>query len=153
MYRHLARYPRRHHRLLLERVEARGKEEAFAYGPNWSFLLNGYVHLHLLVPLLVTHWSAQPTVGIGVTALVSKTPYSIKAGKIMLAFLCIGVFSATVGPNACGWIYIGESGSVRLRAKTTTLGALGNGITGVVYNVAIPYMLETNRLGVGGSAI
>lgn len=74
----------------------------------------------------------------------------------MLAFLCIGSFSATLGPNACGWIYIGESGSMRLRAKTATIGALGNGILGVTYNIAIPYMLETpgnKGLGVGGSAI
>lgn len=92
-------------------------------------------------------------VGIGVTGLIQETPYSIGTGKIMLGFLCIGVFSAVLGPNGCGWIYIGESGSLRLRAKTATIGTMGNGVVGVVYNVAIPYMLETNRLGVGGSAI
>jgi Sugar (and other) transporter len=93
------------------------------------------------------------TVGIGVTGLVASYPYSVNTGKIMLAFLCIGVYSANLGPNGCGWIYIGESGSLRLRAKTATVGTLGNGIVGVVYNVAIPYMLTENRLGVGGSAI
>ncbi|OJJ45122.1 hypothetical protein ASPZODRAFT_18032 [Penicilliopsis zonata CBS 506.65] len=92
-------------------------------------------------------------IGIGVTALVMGEPYGTQAGKIMLGFLCIGVFSATLGPNGCGWIYIGESGSLRLRAKTATIGTMGNGVVGVVYNVAIPYMLETNRLGVGGSAL
>ncbi|CAK7234794.1 hypothetical protein SBRCBS47491_009069 [Sporothrix bragantina] len=92
-------------------------------------------------------------VGIGVTGLSMKLPYNIMAGHIMLAFLCIGSYSSTLGPNASGWIYIGESGSMRLRAKTTTLGALGNGILGTTYNIAIPYMLQPTRLGVGGSAI
>lgn len=100
--------------------------------------------LHFLIPLLV---------GIGVTGLAMKLPYNIQAGHIMLGFLCIGSYSSTLGPNASGWIYIGESGSMRLRAKTTTLGALGNGILGTTYNIAIPYMLQPTRLGVGGSAI
>ncbi|KAL1887406.1 hypothetical protein Sste5346_010247 [Sporothrix stenoceras] len=92
-------------------------------------------------------------IGIGATGLAMKLPYNIQAGHIMLAFLCIGSYSSTLGPNASGWIYIGESGSMRLRAKTTTLGALGNGILGTTYNIAIPYMLQPTRLGVGGSAI
>ncbi|CAK7207177.1 hypothetical protein SEUCBS139899_009985, partial [Sporothrix eucalyptigena] len=92
-------------------------------------------------------------IGIGVTGLAMKLPYNITAGHIMLGFLCIGSYSSTLGPNASGWIYIGESGSMRLRAKTTTLGALGNGILGTTYNIAIPYMLQPTRLGVGGSAI
>ncbi|KAJ5710641.1 hypothetical protein N7488_004797 [Penicillium malachiteum] len=92
-------------------------------------------------------------VGIGVTGLIKSTPYSTETGKIMLGFLCVGVFSAVLGPNGCGWIEIGESGSLRLRAKTVTIGTMRNGVVGVVSNIAIPYMLETNRLGVGGSEI
>jgi hypothetical protein len=70
----------------------------------------------------------------------------------MLAFLCLGLAGAQYGPSGCGWTYIGESGSLRLRAKTATLGNLGNGILGTAYNVAIPYMLTTSSFGIKGSA-
>jgi hypothetical protein len=69
----------------------------------------------------------------------------------MLGFLCFGAASIQFGPTGVGWTYMGESGSLRLRAKTTVFGALGNGIVGVVYNVAIPYMLTGNAFGVKGS--
>jgi hypothetical protein len=70
----------------------------------------------------------------------------------MLTFLCLGLAGAQDGPSGCGWTYIGESGSLRLRAKTTTLGNLGNGILGTAYNVAIPYMLTTFSFSIKGSA-
>jgi hypothetical protein len=69
----------------------------------------------------------------------------------MLGFLCFGAALIQFGPTGDGWTYMGESGSLRLRAKTTVFGALGNGIVGVVYNVAIPYMLTGSAFGVKGS--
>ena len=74
----------------------------------------------------------------------------------MLAFLCIGAAAVQFGPTGVGWTYMGESGSLRLKAKTTVFGALGNGLVGVVYNVAIPYMVESpsvGGLGIGGSCL
>lgn len=121
----------------------------------WSVFLDGYVANpgYMGDPMTKLETNCIFPVGIGVTGLTRSYPYSTDTGKLMLAFLCIGVYSAYLGPNGCGWIYIGESGSLRLRAKTATIGTLGNGIVGVVYNVAIPYMLKEDSLGVGGSAI
>ncbi len=46
-----------------------------------------------------------------------------------------------MGPGVAGWAYTGESGSARLRAKTTTLGTMGNALIGLVMTTCLPYML------------
>jgi hypothetical protein len=103
-------------------------------------------------PCRISPWpSLTLSVGIGSAAAAFSEPYPQAAGKIMLGFLCFGAALIQFGPTGDGWTYMGESGSLRLRAKTTVFGALGNGIVGVVYNVAIPYMLTGNAFGVKGS--
>jgi SP family general alpha glucoside:H+ symporter-like MFS transporter len=52
-----------------------------------------------------------------------------------------------IGPGVAGYAYVGESGSSRLRAKTTTLGVLGNAIVGLIINVALPWMLNAPSAG------
>lgn len=43
-----------------------------------------------------------------------------------------------------GWAYTGESGSSRLRAKTTTLGTVGNAVVGLIMTTVLPYLLSAD---------
>ena len=57
-------------------------------------------------------------------------PYSLKTTQ-----------TQSTDQNSYSWAYAGESGSVRLRAKTTTLATGGNAIIGTVTNIVIPFEL------------
>ena len=52
-----------------------------------------------------------------------------------------------MGPGVAGYAYIGESGSSRLRAKTTTIGVVSAAIIGLVLTVALPWMLNDKSAG------
>lgn len=63
--------------------------------------------------------------------------------------------------GSTGWGYVGEISSQRLRAHTAGFGAALSCVMGVIMNVLVPYMLNTNEwnwglktaffyLGVGG---
>ncbi|KAK4700304.1 hypothetical protein P7C70_g5944, partial [Phenoliferia sp. Uapishka_3] len=52
--------------------------------------------------------------------------HSYTAGVMLVFFVALFIAGSTAGPGATGWIYTGEVGSSRLRAKTTTLATMGN---------------------------
>ena len=115
---------------------------------------------------------------IAIIDVASKGVYNNAAGILLVLFLATFNVGSTAGPGATGkslalvtgqalmgrapigWVYTGESGSARLRAKTTTLGTCGNvslppasqkcantdcqitkALVGLVFNSALPYML------------
>jgi hypothetical protein len=53
----------------------------------------------------------------------------------------------SIGPGVAGYAYVGESGSSRLRAKTTTLGVLGAATIGLIMTSALPWMLNARSAG------
>ncbi|KIV86711.1 hypothetical protein PV11_02309 [Exophiala sideris] len=61
----------------------------------------------------------------------------------LIAATIIGNIGSVTGPGAAGWAYTGESGSARLRTKTTTLGNLGNCMMMNASGVYAPYLLST----------
>ncbi|KAK4939036.1 hypothetical protein LTR10_020610 [Elasticomyces elasticus] len=68
---------------------------------------------------------------------------STTAGNHLIAATVIGNIGSVTGPGAAGWAYTAESGSARLRAKTTTLGNLGNCMMMNASGVYAPYLLST----------
>lgn len=47
--------------------------------------------------------------------------------------------------GSTGWGYVGEISSQRLRAHTAGFGAALSCVMGVIMNVLVPYMLNTNE--------
>lgn len=60
--------------------------------------------------------------GLGITDVVAKSDFSQAQGSVLVALVSIFLAASTIGPGVAGWAYTGESGSSKLRAKTTTLG-------------------------------
>jgi hypothetical protein len=87
---------------------------------------------------------------IGVVGSVWSSPATSNvAGKLLIAFITIANMGSVTGPGAAGWTYTAESGSARLRAKTTTFGNLGNAAGMNVFANTFPYLLEIMSLKIG----
>ncbi|KAL8291287.1 hypothetical protein RQP46_002265 [Phenoliferia psychrophenolica] len=97
---------------------------------RWALLIGGLATMTLSM------------LSIAIIDVASKGVYSSAAGILLVLFLAFFTVGSTAGPGATGWVYTGESGSARLRAKTTTLGTCGNATVGLVFNSALPYMLN-----------
>lgn len=63
------------------------------------------------------------------------------AGSALVAFVALFNAATALGPGVAGWSYAGESGSVRLRAKTATLATGANAIIGTLTTIVIPFEL------------
>lgn len=61
---------------------------------------------------------------------------------MLVFFVALFIAASTVGPGVAGWAYTGESGSSRLRAKTTTLGTVGNALIGLIMTTCLPFLLD-----------
>ena len=84
--------------------------------------------------------------GLGITDVVAKSEFSQAQGSLLVALVAIFLAASTIGPGVAGWVYTGESGSSRLRAKTTTLGTVGNAIVGLIMTSGKPWwMLDLTR--------
>jgi hypothetical protein len=65
--------------------------------------------------------------GIGIVGSIQPdVSKSSAAGALIVLFVCILMCGVVAAPGAAGWTYVGESSSYGLRAKTNTLGNLGN---------------------------
>lgn len=108
--------------------------------------------------------------GIALVDTISKGNVSKAGGSMYVVFLAIFSAASSLGPgvagqsvlsslglrsqlstDACfvwtdpGWVYAGESGSARLRAKTTTLGTVGNALVGLLMTSVLPYILDKDQ--------
>lgn len=110
--------------------------------------------------------------GIALVDTISKSNVSKAGGSMYVVFLAIFSAASSLGPgvagqsalilsslglhselstDACfvwtdpGWAYAGESGSARLRAKTTTLGTVGNALVGLLMTSVLPYILDKDQ--------
>jgi hypothetical protein len=86
-------------------------------------------------------------VAIPLIDIISKGVYSYSGGVMLTFFVSLFIAASTVGPGVAGWAYTGESGSSRLRAKTATLGTVGNALVGLVMTSVLPYMLNDKDAG------
>ncbi|CAK7227991.1 hypothetical protein SEUCBS140593_006763 [Sporothrix eucalyptigena] len=88
--------------------------------------------------------------GIGIVGSVqSDVQSSNSAQALVILFVCILTAGSVSGPGAVGWTYTGESGSMRLRAKTNTLGNLGNASIAWVMGSTISFMMTDLSLNTG----
>jgi hypothetical protein len=89
-------------------------------------------------------------VAIALIATITKDVYNYAAGVCLVLFVALFSAASTLGPGVAGWAYTGESGSARLRAKTTTLGTMGNALIGLVMTTCLPYLLTKVGAKTGG---
>jgi hypothetical protein len=61
----------------------------------------------------------------------------------------VAAYSISVGP--LGYVYLAETSTVLLRAKTTSTAAMGTGIFNLVVNYCTPLMLNADNFGVSGT--
>lgn len=88
--------------------------------------------------------------GIGIVGTVQPDiNTSNAAGGLLIFSVCVLAVGSVTGPGAAGWTYTGESGSVRLRAKTNTLGNLGNAAMSWVMGSTVSLMLASWSFKVG----
>ncbi|KAJ9114712.1 hypothetical protein QFC22_005588 [Naganishia vaughanmartiniae] len=73
-----------------------------------------------------------------------KSNFDTGTGSLLVFFVSLFLAASTLGPGVAGWAYTGESGSSRLRAKTTTLGTVGNAIVGLIMTTVLPYLLSAD---------
>ena len=69
---------------------------------------------------------------LGLIDVICRSDFNAAAGALLVVFAALFLSASTLGPGATGWAYTGESGSSRLRSKTTTLGTMGNAIAGLI---------------------
>jgi hypothetical protein len=69
---------------------------------------------------------------LGLIDVICRSDFNAAAGALLVVFAALFLSASTLGPGVAGWAYTGESGSSRLRSKTTTLGTMGNAIAGLV---------------------
>ncbi|KAJ5707337.1 hypothetical protein N7488_007138 [Penicillium malachiteum] len=80
--------------------------------------------------------------GIGLVGSIEPDVKSSSAASgLIIFFVCILGCGSFSGPGAVGWTYTGESGSMHLRAKTNTLGNLGNAAIAWVFVSTVSYMI------------
>ncbi|OJJ51058.1 hypothetical protein ASPZODRAFT_162942 [Penicilliopsis zonata CBS 506.65] len=88
--------------------------------------------------------------GIGIVGSVKPdVKTSNAASGLVIFFTSVLVCGSVSGPGAVGWTYTGESGSIRLRAKTNTLGNLGNAAVSWVFASTISYIVTDIGLNSG----
>ena len=63
------------------------------------------------------------------------------AGNLLIAAVVIGNMGCQLGPQAVSYLYMSESGSSRLRAKTTSISASLPSVLGQVSGIYLPFML------------
>ncbi|KAJ9117070.1 hypothetical protein QFC24_006529 [Naganishia onofrii] len=79
------------------------------------------------------------TVGLAANIMSFFLIESRRVGRFFL------LFSGVIVMTGCmRWAYTAESGSSRLRAKTTTLGTVGNAIIGLIMTTVLPYLLSAD---------
>ncbi|KIR70588.1 sugar transporter [Cryptococcus deuterogattii CA1014] len=94
---------------------------------------------------------------IGILGVVKSNNVT---NKLLVFFTCVYMVGLQCS-GSTGWGYVGEISSQRLRAHTAGFGAALSCVMGVIMNVLVPYMLNTNEwnwglktaffyLGVGG---
>ncbi|KAJ5733497.1 hypothetical protein N7493_002283 [Penicillium malachiteum] len=88
--------------------------------------------------------------GIGLVGSIEPNVKSSSAASGLITFsVCILGCGSFSGPGAVGWTYTGESGSMHLRAKTNTLGNLGNAVIAWVFVSTVSYMIAGMSLNIG----
>ncbi|KAJ6014924.1 hypothetical protein N7540_009515 [Penicillium herquei] len=88
--------------------------------------------------------------GIGLVGSIEPNVKSSSAASgLIIFFVCILGCGSFSGPGAVGWTYTGESGSMHLRAKTNTLGNLGNAGIAWVFVSTVSYMIAGMSLNIG----
>ncbi|KAJ5730328.1 uncharacterized protein N7483_004836 [Penicillium malachiteum] len=88
--------------------------------------------------------------GIGLVGSIEPNVKSSSAASgLIIFFVCILGCGSFSGPGAVGWTYTGESGSMHLRAKTNTLGNLGNAGIAWVFVSTVSYMIAGMSLSIG----
>ncbi|GFZ46522.1 hypothetical protein JCM24511_04769 [Saitozyma sp. JCM 24511] len=108
---------------------------------RWGLLLGG----------LITMTASM--LAIGLIAEITHGVYSYASGVVLTFFVALFSAASTLGPGFAGFAYTGESGSSRLRAKTTTLGVVGNALVGLIMTTCLPYMLNATTAGGRGWGI
>lgn len=63
--------------------------------------------------------------------------------------LWVAAYSVSVGP--LGYVYLAETSTVLLRAKTTSTAAMGTGLLNLVVNYCTPLMLNAPGFGVSST--
>jgi len=118
---------------------------------RWGLLFGGIVVMTCCMRELSTSFSPDGyTVAIGLIAVIAphiNGAYASGPATCLVVFIALFVAGSTLGPGVAGWAYTAESGSSRLRAKTTTLGTVGNALIGLVMTSVLPYMLNGQDAG------
>ncbi|OXC65393.1 hypothetical protein AYX13_05523 [Cryptococcus neoformans] len=78
---------------------------------------------------------------IGILGVVKSTNVT---NKLLVFFTCVYMVGLQCS-GSTGWGYVGEISSQRLRAHTAGFGAALSCVMGVIMNVLVPYMLNTNE--------
>lgn len=68
---------------------------------------------------------------------------SAVAGNLLIVGMIIANMGAQLGPQAVSYLYSAETGSARLRAKTTSISQSVAAVLGQTSGVYLPYMLSS----------
>ena len=74
--------------------------------------------------------------------------HSSKIGSGLIALCCVWQASNAGSFGPAGYIYLGETSTVLLRAKTTGVAAAGTGFLNLIINFCTPLMLSSPHFGV-----
>ncbi|GFZ45718.1 hypothetical protein JCM24511_03447 [Saitozyma sp. JCM 24511] len=105
---------------------------------RWGLLFSGLIVMTISM------------LAIALIDVIGHSVYNYAAGVMLTLFVSLFIAASTIGPGVAGWAYTGESGSSRLRAKTATLGTVGNAIVGLIMTSVLPYMLDSPSAGGAG---
>lgn len=76
-------------------------------------------------------------------------PLGPTAGGATIGIMCVWVVAYALSAGPCGYLLLGESSTLRLRAKTTGFAAALSGIFGLIFNYATPLMILPTGGGAG----
>lgn len=71
------------------------------------------------------------------------------AGGITIGMMCLWVVAYGTSAGPCGYLLLGESSTLRLRAKTTGFAAAMSGVFGLIFNYSTPLMILPTGGGAG----
>nr|SIP56044.1 putative Sugar Porter [Yarrowia galli] len=69
-------------------------------------------------------------------------------GTAVLLFVWTAAYDMTIGPGA--FVVYSESSSVRLRSKTIAIGSIATSVVTLIFNIAVPYMLNEGEADMKG---
>jgi MFS family permease len=83
-----------------------------------------------------------------IVAILGYVAKNAATKAVLITAACIWSM-ASQGNGGFGWVYAGEVGSQRLRARTTGLAAALSVVFGLTFNTSVPYMISTTAANWG----